>query len=263
MRPFLEIARNVLPEIGELQRRAGGVGKPLALGIAVAAQVQHQPAHGIRRIAAVAEQIVPGLHSDARSGPGGRRSADRGTARREYRRRESSAPARQTRDGTAGPRSRGRVHCSHQSSNSRARERICRLRRPDRRPSGSRRRHCRNAGASAAAAARRPRENFRSDAWPASACSAPPARPGQPGGGSARAISSSAGECMAARGRPVAPAAGARAAQRLRNHRDFHLAVAILHVLEHRGQLAQRDFRVDEVARREFRRERWRPAPRE
>ena len=54
-----QVHRDVLPEIGELQRRAGGVGEPLPLGVAVAAQVQHQPADGVRRIAAVVEQLVP------------------------------------------------------------------------------------------------------------------------------------------------------------------------------------------------------------
>ncbi len=34
----------------------------------------------------------------------------------------------------------------------------------------------------------------------------------------------------------------------LRDHGDFHFAVAVLHVLEHRRKLAQRNFRVDEVA---------------
>ena len=56
---LLQIHRDVLPEIGELQRRAGGVRKALPLGVRVAAQIQHQPSHRIRRIAAVAEQLLP------------------------------------------------------------------------------------------------------------------------------------------------------------------------------------------------------------
>ena len=52
---------HVLPEIRQLQRGASVVGKPLPLGIAIAAQVQHQMPHRIRRIAAVAQQIVERL----------------------------------------------------------------------------------------------------------------------------------------------------------------------------------------------------------
>ena len=58
---FLQIHRDVLPEIGELQRGAGGVREALALGIAIAAQIQHQTADGIRRVAAIAEHVVEGL----------------------------------------------------------------------------------------------------------------------------------------------------------------------------------------------------------
>ena len=57
---FLEIARDVLPEIRELQRGASGVGKCLALGVAVAAQIEHEAANRIRGIAAVTEHVVPG-----------------------------------------------------------------------------------------------------------------------------------------------------------------------------------------------------------
>ena len=60
MRPFFEVARNVLPEIRQLQRGAGVIGKLLALGVAVAAEIQHQAAHRIRRIHAVIEHSVPG-----------------------------------------------------------------------------------------------------------------------------------------------------------------------------------------------------------
>src|SRR5690348_12803503 len=56
---FVQVARNVLPEIGKLQSGAGGVGKALALLVAIAAEIEDQTAHGIRRIEAVAENRVP------------------------------------------------------------------------------------------------------------------------------------------------------------------------------------------------------------
>src|SRR3990172_866442 len=55
------IAPHVLPEIGELQRSACEIGEPLQLRIAVAADIQHQPAYGVRRVAAIAEQLVESL----------------------------------------------------------------------------------------------------------------------------------------------------------------------------------------------------------
>ena len=54
---FFQIDDHVLPEIGQLQRGAGGVRQFLARRVAIAAQTQHQPADGIRRIAAVLEQL--------------------------------------------------------------------------------------------------------------------------------------------------------------------------------------------------------------
>ena len=41
MRPLSKIARNILPEVGELQRGAGRIGKLLALTVTVAAKVQN------------------------------------------------------------------------------------------------------------------------------------------------------------------------------------------------------------------------------
>ena len=55
---FGKVRAHVLPEVRELQRGASVVGKLLPLGIAVSAEIQHQVAHRIRRIAAVAQQIV-------------------------------------------------------------------------------------------------------------------------------------------------------------------------------------------------------------
>src|SRR5260370_20887491 len=52
---FGKVRAYVLPEVRELQCGAGVVGKQLALGIAVSAEVQYQMADRIRRISAVAE----------------------------------------------------------------------------------------------------------------------------------------------------------------------------------------------------------------
>ena len=56
---LLEISRDVLPEIGELQSGAGGVREALALRVAITAQIEHQAADGVRRIAAIAKHAVP------------------------------------------------------------------------------------------------------------------------------------------------------------------------------------------------------------
>ena len=53
----------VLPEIGQLQRGTGEIGKCLAISIAISAEVENQMAHRIRRIVAVAEQIFEGFVS--------------------------------------------------------------------------------------------------------------------------------------------------------------------------------------------------------
>src|SRR5437899_5741448 len=55
----LEIARHVLPEIGKLQRSTRVVGELLPLGVAITAQVKHQAAHRVGRIAAIAEHVRP------------------------------------------------------------------------------------------------------------------------------------------------------------------------------------------------------------
>ena len=56
----------VLPEVGELQRRAGEVGKLLALGIAISAEVEDEMADGIRGILAIGQQVVESF--EARDG---------------------------------------------------------------------------------------------------------------------------------------------------------------------------------------------------
>ena len=181
------------------------------------------------------QQIAKGLDGNV-EGANGWRERDENGMRRPARVAERRAPA---------PTSRA----------VRARARDRRPRRPDRRPSGNRRRRCRNAGAGGAAAARRPRENFRSDAWPASACSAR-LRATRAAGRRQRARDFEFGRCLhGARARTGEPGAAWKLradARRYGNHRDFHLAVAMLHVLEHRGKLAQRNFRVDEIARANF-----------
>ena len=160
---------HVLPEIGQLQGRAGGVGEPLPLRVGVAAEVQHQPAHRIGGVAAIAEQFVPiaiarhglVLHEGvdqvrerlARNGVPFHRGPQRRRTPGEWRGPGTWRPVRRaTTPAGAGSR-RGR-----------------RFRRPGRRPSGSRRRRCRNPGAAAWAAGSSPRGNSRSGGWPASAC---------------------------------------------------------------------------------------------
>ena len=56
-----EVHAHILPEVGELQRGAGGVGKPeLRSSVRFAAGIEHQPANGIGRVAAVRQHIVHG-----------------------------------------------------------------------------------------------------------------------------------------------------------------------------------------------------------
>ena len=49
---------DILPEVGELQCRAGEVGKLLALGVTVSAEVEHEMADGIGRVAAIGQDVV-------------------------------------------------------------------------------------------------------------------------------------------------------------------------------------------------------------
>src|SRR6202007_3471871 len=56
---FLERAIAVLPEIRKRQGSACRVRQTLTFRIAIAAQIENEATHGIRRIAAVAEHVVP------------------------------------------------------------------------------------------------------------------------------------------------------------------------------------------------------------
>src|SRR5688572_13044178 len=55
-----QVYRHVLPEIRELQSRAGRIGKALPLRIGVAAEVEQQSSDGISRMLAIEENIIPG-----------------------------------------------------------------------------------------------------------------------------------------------------------------------------------------------------------
>ncbi len=55
--PLAVVDGDVLPEIRQLQGSAGVVGELLALGVAIAAQVQHQMSYGIGGILAIAEHV--------------------------------------------------------------------------------------------------------------------------------------------------------------------------------------------------------------
>ena len=145
-----EIDRHVLPEIGKLQRGTGGIGKLLPLGIAIAAQIQHQVPHRIRRIAAVAEHIVPiliagdalilleGLNQAIERLDGNLKFLDGGRSA--------------TKTGwVASPRYMASSSLRHQASRRRLSANRP-FRRPDRRPSGRTNRRCRNPDADASAA---------------------------------------------------------------------------------------------------------------
>ena|SRR6516162_1541038 len=56
---FFKVARDVLPEVGKLQGRAGRVGKALALLVTIAAKIKDQPPDRIGGINAVAKNGVP------------------------------------------------------------------------------------------------------------------------------------------------------------------------------------------------------------
>ena len=60
---FAVVDCDVLPEIRQLQSGAGVIGKLLALGIVISAEVEDEMAYGIRRIAAVGEYMVEGFEA--------------------------------------------------------------------------------------------------------------------------------------------------------------------------------------------------------
>lgn len=55
-----EVHGDVLPEVGQLERGADAVRQPSQAGIAQAEQVKDDPAHRVRRVTAVMEQVVKG-----------------------------------------------------------------------------------------------------------------------------------------------------------------------------------------------------------
>ena len=57
--PLPPVALEVLPEIGELQRGAHGVGCAVALIVRAAGHAQHQPSDRVRRAPAVVHQLRP------------------------------------------------------------------------------------------------------------------------------------------------------------------------------------------------------------
>src|ERR1700740_3392671 len=56
---LIEVARNVLPEIRELERRASEIGKPLAFGIPIAAKVENEAPHRIGGVEAITKNGLP------------------------------------------------------------------------------------------------------------------------------------------------------------------------------------------------------------
>src|SRR5260370_3099232 len=60
---FFQVARDVLPEIGELQCSAGGVGKTLALLVTIPAEIEDEASDGICGIDAILKDTIPGRES--------------------------------------------------------------------------------------------------------------------------------------------------------------------------------------------------------
>src|SRR6266851_1906621 len=56
---IFDVARNILPEIGELKRGASGVGKTLALFVTIAAKIEDQASDGIGGIDAIIQHRIP------------------------------------------------------------------------------------------------------------------------------------------------------------------------------------------------------------
>src|SRR5439155_7364544 len=56
-----EVARDILPEVGELQRGARAVGEALALFVPVSAEVEHKAPHWVGAAAAVITELLEGV----------------------------------------------------------------------------------------------------------------------------------------------------------------------------------------------------------
>ena len=131
---------DVLPEVGELQGRAGEVGKLLALGVAISAEVEHEMADGIGGVAAVGQHVIEGFEAGdgliLAEGDeqvrefvfGNVELADGFSQGDEDRMSWHACRSRRRVRAPTGPAVRGRRRCR-------------RLRRPGRRRCGSRRRH--------------------------------------------------------------------------------------------------------------------------
>ena len=94
---------NVLPEVRQLQRGAGEIGKLLPLRIAIAAKIQHEMADRIRRIAAIAEQVVESWVARHRLILTKRRQQVGKALLGNFEVAEPSRPARQTPDAAGLP----------------------------------------------------------------------------------------------------------------------------------------------------------------
>src|SRR5438128_607685 len=56
---LLEIARNILPEVGQLESGASEIGERLPLVVVVAAEIKHKAPHRIRRVTAIRYDGIP------------------------------------------------------------------------------------------------------------------------------------------------------------------------------------------------------------
>src|SRR5690242_18636722 len=61
-----QVDRDILPEIGKLQGRTGGIGETLSFGVRIPAEIEHQPADRVRGIPAISEELFEiGVTRDA------------------------------------------------------------------------------------------------------------------------------------------------------------------------------------------------------
>ena len=101
--PARKVFAHILPEICQLQRRASRIRKPEILLVDLAACVEHQPPHRVRRITAIVQHVLHGLRSASPSDPGEKPSANPQTAPWEWSTHGSSPPAPQTPDAAPVP----------------------------------------------------------------------------------------------------------------------------------------------------------------